>query len=175
MKDKAFHLTEGQILLGLVEENDLSERARGHLETCAVCREKRLSLVTELQYLGEMAHEFTPASRNITLPVKQPKPKRFRFPVLGTGFATAVLLTLLVGIHLFWSPSRQMQVEKVPEGDAQTVFFEEILVESALSEKLLDLTPSSYGFLDDEFMEFIVPLEEQSGSSQGFLYLTAKA
>jgi len=108
--------------------------------------------------------------------VKQPGAQRFRrLPILGTGFATAVLVAILVSVHLFSDSSRQRRVEMTSERDVQMGLFEEILVESALPEQYLDMTPSSYSFLDDEFLEFVVPLEEQTGSSQSFLHLTAKA
>jgi len=176
MKDKNIHLKEDQILLSLVEENDLSEEKRKHLKKCSVCRERKTSLLTELQHLGEMADAFTPVhKKKPALPVKQPGPQRFRLPILGTGFATAVLVAILVSVHLFSDSSRQMQTDLTLEREVQMGLFEEILVESALSEQYLDMTPSSYSFLDDEFLEFVVPLEEQTGSSQGFLHLTARA
>jgi len=177
MKDKNIHLKEDQILLSLLEENDLTEEKRAHFEECPVCQEKRTSFLAELQHLGEMAHEFTPVPREKpAFPVKQPGAQRFRrLPMLGTGFATALLVAVLVGVHLFSESPKHMRVEMTSESDVQMGLFEEILAESALSEQYLDMTPSSYSFLDDEFMEFVVPAEEQSGSSQGSLHLTAKA
>ena len=176
MKNKNIHLKEDRILLCLVEENDLTEETRKHLEECPVCQEKRTSLLAELQIVGEMADEFTPApKKKPDLPVEQPGRQRFRLPILGTGFATALLVAILVSMHLFSNSSSQLQTDLTLEREVRMGLFEEILVESALSEQYLDMTPSSYSFLDDEFLEFVVPLEEPSGSSQGFLYLTAKA
>ena len=176
MKDRNTHLKEDQILLCLVDENGLKEEERRHLKDCAVCQDKRGSLLAELKYLGKMADEITPApKKRPDLPVRGPARQRFRLPAVDTGLATGLLVAFLVSVHIFSDSSRQMQTDLTMKGEVPLGLVEEILVESALSEDYLNMTASSYGFLDDEFVEFVVPLEEMADSSQGFLYLTSRA
>lgn len=176
MKGKNIHLKEDQILLCLVDENGLKEERRRHLEDCAACQDKRGSLLAELKYLGKMADEFTPAPKKKPgLPVRGVARQRFRLPALATGLATGLLVAFLVSVYIFSDSSRQMQTDLTMKGEVRLGLVEDILGESALSEHYLDMTASSYGFLDDEFLEFVVPPEEHADSSQGFLYLTSRA
>ena len=176
MKDKKIHLNEDQVLLSLVDENDLPEEMGSHLEDCEACQDKRASLLSELGCLGKMAAEFTPAPRKRPiLPVRESERKKYHFPVFATGLASAVLLAFLCSVVLFSDPPEQIKANLSEKSEVRLHLMEEILEEPALSEHYLDITQTSYSYFDDEFLEFVIPVEEESNHLEGFSFLSFKA
>lgn len=176
MKDKKIHLNEDQILLSLIDENDLPEEMRSHLENCNACQDKRESLLSELECLGKMAGEFTPEPRKRPiLPVRESGRKRYHFPAFATGLASAVLVAFLCNVVLFSDSPEQMKADLSVESEVRLHLMEEILEEPALSGPYLDITQTAYSYFDDEFLEFVVPEEEESNPLQGFSFLSFKA
>jgi hypothetical protein len=175
MKDKGTHLNEDQILTSLVEKKDLPEERRRHLENCAVCQDKRTSFLSELEYLGKMAGEFTPRpQRKPVLPARESGRQRFRRLAFVSGFAAAVLVAILCSVILFSDSSKQNKVDLAVQSEVRLHLVEEILDEPALSRHYLDITVTSYSDFDEEFLKFVVPLEEEADSVQNFSVLSSK-
>lgn len=176
MKEKDIHLNEDQVLLSLVDQGDLSEEMRNHLGDCKTCRDKRASLLLELESLGKMAGGFTPEPlKRPALPGRKPGRKRFHVPVFATGLASAALVVFLCGIVFFSGPTEQIKTGLSMNSEIRLHMMEDILEESALSGHYLDITQTSHSYFDDEFLEFMIPLEESSNALQGFSFLSFKA
>ena len=164
MKDKGMHVNEDQVLLSIVDGDDLSEDMKDHLTACPLCREKRTVLMRDLERLGQMANEFTP------LPRKRPvcplwKPHRFplRLPAFAAGFAVVLLIACLWSLSVFTDPSRQGTPPLSTEVKADLGLIDDMVEESGLPEYYLDIA-DAYGYFDDGFLEFLVPLGEQGNS-----------
>jgi hypothetical protein len=164
MKDKGMHVNEDRILLSIVDGDDLSEDMKDHLTACPLCRAKRMALTCDLERLGEMAKEFTP------LPRKGPvrplwKPHRFplRLPVFAAGFAVVLVIACLWSLSLFTHPSKQRMPPVSTEVKADLSLIDDIVEGSDVPEYYLDIA-DTYGYFDDRFLEFLVPLGEQGDS-----------
>jgi len=165
MKDKSMHLNEDQILLSLVDENDLSGDIKGHLLECPVCQEKKTALMSELEHLGEMAKDFTPLpQQKPVLVFREHLHFSFRLRVIGAGFAVALIIACLLSLVLFTDSSKQMTARLSTEMEADLYLMDDILEESALPEYYLDIDVASHSYFDDEFLEFVAPLEEEFNS-----------
>lgn len=166
MKDKSIHLNEDQILLSLVDVNDLSGDRKSHLLACSVCQERKAALMSELEHLGEMARAFVPLpQQKPALVIRESRHPGFRLPVFAAGFAVVLVIACLLSLVLFTDSSKQMTARLSTEMEADLYLVDDILEESALPEYYLDMAVASYSYFDDEFLEFVVPLEEEFNSS----------
>jgi len=165
MKDKSMHLNEDQILLSLADVNDLSEDIKSHLLACPVCQEKKTALMSELEHLGEMAKDFTPLPQQKPVVLfRESRHFSFRLPVFAAGIAVVLVIACLLSLVLFTDSSKQMTARLSTEIEADLYLLDEILEESSLPEYYLDIAVASYSYFDDEFLEFVTPLEEQFNS-----------
>jgi hypothetical protein len=165
MKDRDTHLNEDQIIVSLMDENDLTEDMKGHLLACPACQEKRTALISELENLGKMAKDLTPLpKRKPVLPVRESRRFGVGLPIFAAGSIAAVVIAFLGSIVFFNEPSKQMGAQLSTETGADFYLMDDIFGESALPEYYLDIAGASYSYFDDEFLEFIVPLEEDSNS-----------
>jgi hypothetical protein len=165
MKDKSIHLSEDQILLSLVDENDLSEDTKSHFLACPACRRKKATFVLELDRLGEKAKDFTPDLKQ--KPVLFPRKPRYffpRIPIFAAGFALVLIIVLALSLVLFTDSSKQMTAQLSTEKEEYLYLLDEILEEPYLSDHYLDITAASNSYFDDEFVEFVVPLEDPLNS-----------
>lgn len=165
MEDKRMHLNEDQILLSVVDETDLSEHKKSHLQACPICQEKRTALMSELERMGEMAKHFTPLpQQKPMLPFRESWHFGFRLPIFAAGLAVILLIAFLGSMSLFTDSSKQMTVRLSTEREADLPLMDDILEESAMPEYYLDIAVDSSSYFDDEFLKFVAPLEEQSDS-----------
>ena len=81
----------------------------------------------------------------------------------------------MCSVVLFSDSPEQMKASLSVNSEVRLYLMEEILEEPALSGHYLDITQTSYGYFDDEFLEFVVPVGEESNPLQGFSFLTLKA
>ena len=120
-----------------------------------------------------MAGEFTPAPRKRPiLPVRESGRKRYHFPVFATGLASAVVVAFLCSVVLFSDSPEQMEADLSVKSEVRLHLMEEILEETALSGHYLDITQTSYSYFDDEFLEFVIPVEEGFDSVHGINIMT---
>jgi hypothetical protein len=160
MKEKDVHLNEDQILLSLVDEKDLSGKRHSHLLDCAVCQKKRMSLMSDLERLGEMARDFAPLpEKKLVRPLREPRHFSFRLPAFAAGLASVVLIASLWSLTFFTDSSKQMTAQLSMETEISLDLVDDILGESILPQYYLDISAASYSYFDDEFLEFLVPTE----------------
>lgn len=166
MKDTDTHLDEEQLVLSLVDEDDLPETRRKHLRDCPACLKKKKSLTAELDHLGKMADEFAPVP-NRRPNVEFPEPRRLssRIPIFAGGLAVSVLIVFLFGLVLFTDTSRRhIDAGQATQKDAGLHLVGELWDNSTLSVYYRDMAPGSYSYFDNDFLEFVAPLEEHSDS-----------
>ena len=165
MKEKGTHLNEDQILLSLVDERDLSGDMKSHLLACSVCQDKKGVLMSELERMGQMANDFTPLpQKKPVLPFQKSHRFNFRLPVFAGGLAVVLLIAFLWSQALFTEPPKQMAAQLLTEMEVGLDLIDDILEASALPEYYLDMAVASNGYLDDEFLELLVPLGELDNS-----------
>ena len=173
---KNIHLKEEQIFHCVVDEDSLSKEIRQHIEKCPVCQKKQASFASELENLGKMAGGFIPAPiKKPVLSPKEPGGQWFSPPVFATGLAMGLLVAFLVVVPLYLTMQKQAKSDLMFSNEVHTTIVEDMLVEPVLSEHYLDITSPSYSFFDDEFLDFVAPVEEQIDSSEGLLHLTFRA
>lgn len=165
MKVRVGHLNEGQIIDAVIDEKGLKEAPRRHLEMCPLCREEKAALTAELDRLGQMAVNFTPApQRRPFIAARESRPLAFRRMALAAGFAAALLVALIWGPTFFSDPRIQEVAELSDEDQMDLFLVEDILEESALPEHYMDMAASSPSYFDEEFMELLIPSGEYDDS-----------
>ena len=162
MKSRNLHLDEDQIIRSVVDENDLAATVRNHLSTCVVCQVKKQQIEQELRSLGYMAKEFAPLPQQKVRPFHKTSSLWSWRPVFATGFAAILLIAGIWWYGLFTSSQEKMMAQIIRETEKDRQLMAEI--QALLSYAPLDLYPDiSTEFYDgyfDEFLEFVVPLEE---------------
>jgi len=165
MENKSMHLNEDQILVSLVDENDLPEDLKSHLQACPICQEKKITLISELENLGKTAKAFTPLPRQKpVLFLQKSRYYIFRRPVFTAGFSMILIIMCLISFQLFTDSSKQITTRLAMETEEDLYLLEDILEESALPVYYLDIAVTFNSYFDDEFLEFITPMEEESNS-----------
>ncbi|MCP4105999.1 MAG: hypothetical protein GY749_10745 [Desulfobacteraceae bacterium] len=177
MKSNNFHIDEDQLIIAVVDQDDLPVAVQSHLSECPECLEKKRQLEQELETLGHMAREFAPLPRakagHIMSRIRaavQGKNKGFRswHPVFATCF---VVLFLIVGMWMTSPPikdsSEQITARLINEMEEDQYFILEIkaLEENALPEIYPYISGESYNCYDDEFINYVVPMEETLNNS----------
>lgn len=167
MNDKTIHLSEDQILLSLVDENDLPGDIKNHLSACPACRHKKTAFVLELDRLGEKTKDFTPDSKQKpVLFFRKPWYSFPRLPLSAAGFALVLIIVAASILVQFTDSSKQMTTRLSAEKEASLLYLvDEIVEEPYLPDPYLDITAASNSYFDDEFVEFVVPLEDRSNSA----------
>jgi hypothetical protein len=168
-KEKNHHLNEDQIVRAVVGESELSVSVRQHLGKCDQCRAQKANLEQNLARLGQAARQFAPLPR-----------KRLNLKALGTSHSirwswnwkTALgttLATAALFIFMWWaSQGREMfeisDRENVIANDAkatESLMIEiRILSENALPQEYRDIAAETESVINEEFINFIVPLIE---------------
>jgi hypothetical protein len=165
MKNKSIHLSQDQILLSLVDDNDLSEDIKIHLLGCPACRRKKMAFVLELDRLGEKAKYFAPdVKQNPAFLFQKAQYSFIRRPIYAVGLALVLITVLSLSILLFTDSSKQMTTQLSTEKENYLYLLDEILEEPYLPDPYLDITVASNSYFDDEFVEFIVPMEDPVNS-----------
>lgn len=165
MSEKPTHLNDDQLVVSIVDENDLPREAREHLLACPSCQEKREALVLELDHLGGLARDLTP------LPQRKPMAARreqrrfyFRLPAFSAAVAVAFLALCLWNINLRTDSPNPVTTQLPIEAEMAPVLLDDILEVSVVPAIYMDIAGASTSYFDDEFVEFVVPLNGQPGS-----------
>lgn len=178
MRNSIIHLDEDQFIRSLVDESDLAVSARSHLSVCPACQEEKQRFSRTLNRLGHKAKDFAPLpQRKIVL---LPEPSFFEkfgiFPLKRFAFSGGFVFVLLMMIGLWWTSSPFTTQEEdrqfakiIEETDAEQQPLDEIQVLEGytLPEFYMDVSGESSGYFGDEFLDFVVPLEEKSGTTVG--------
>ncbi len=75
-----------------------------------------------------------------------------------------LIIMCLISFQLFTDSSKQITTRLAMETEEDLYLLEDILEESALPEYYLDIAVTFNSYFDDEFLEFITPMEEESNS-----------
>ena len=158
------HMTETQILQGIVDLSDLSDNQKAHLAACPVCKAEKDRLETTLLQLGSMARASAP---EVT--------KRYVLPDRPSGFlqgwffearpfvriALPALLVLVVVMASFLlKPGQDKHIALVEQqiiNPDQLLADIDTLIENPLPQELQSMVSFAEIDTDEDFMEYIVP------------------
>ncbi len=165
MKDKNDHLSENRFILAVIDENDLSPTEKEHLMTCSACSAGKKRFERELAYLGRVAKDLAPLSKQKPATILNKKNGLHPFrPVFVTGFA----LTLLTAFIL-WSTTdvftpKNTAPPHLAEIEADRHLMSEIedLEALALSVSYWEIPSEVNGYMNDDFINFIAPFETET-------------
>ena len=161
MNGRSGHLNQEQLIDAVIDEEGLKEEQRRHLEGCPLCGEAKAAHMSELYRLGQLAADFTPApQKRPFIPVRESRLLSFRRMAFAAGFTAVILAALIWGPALISDPGTHEVVEFAGEEEMNLFLVEDILEESALPEHYLDMAASSHSYLDEEFMELLIPSGE---------------
>ncbi len=161
---KGIHLGEEQLIRAAVDEEDMPPSLREHLSTCSFCRAEKKRFEGHLARLGRMAQHFAPsAPRRVSLPLE--RSRSLRGWSWGWRRVFVAAMSVAVVIMVFAWPTL---LKKTPKDNGfilpremyeDEAFILEVrtLEEDALPQVYLDISGASYGWLDEEFIEFVVP------------------
>jgi hypothetical protein len=158
-------LGENDILQAVIDETDLSMRQQQHLQKCIHCRSKKKQLENELARLGQLAGHYAPEpQRRVTVPEQ-----KVRAPFFNRGFAfsaAAVAAVIIVVWTTFLIRDQQQGQGRIGNLAQDMVEAERLmtqvnnLVENALPAVYLDIVGDTSLSLDEDFMDFLIPLDE---------------
>lgn len=192
MRNHIIHLDEDQLIRSLVDESDLAVSVQGHLSACPVCQAEKRQFRQNLNRLEHMAKDFAPLpQRKIVLSPAPSFLEKFGFFPLKRLAFSGGFAVLLIMIGLWWSSPYMMQKEagqvakiieqtdaeeedrqvaKIIEGmdeDAELPNEIQVLEGYTLPEFYMDVSGESYGYFGEEFLDFVVPIEESSNPAVG--------
>ncbi|MDM8525596.1 hypothetical protein QUF80_19675 [Desulfococcaceae bacterium HSG8] len=175
MKTESVHLNEDQLICAVVDESDLTVAVRNHLFACPACQNEKQQFEQELKILGHMAEKFVPLHRKAvsSLPERQGFWKNvFLSPVKWPRFAAGLTVILLM-VGIWGSPQFETGYEEEivqtaweSDEDQQMTTDIRVLEGYTLPEFYLDVSGETYGYFDEEFLEFVAPLEENQIHSE---------
>ncbi|MCP4371803.1 MAG: hypothetical protein GY797_27355 [Deltaproteobacteria bacterium] len=161
---KENHLDEDRQIRAIVYENKLPDAMREHLSLCPRCRNGIKKIKHDLNNLGQTAKRRSPVMhRKISLPIKKPSriyrllhDRRISFGAVAATAMVLFVVWLSIPSPILHEDSLDILAQVSWEDDD---FMTEIsaLTENALPEVYLDIIRDSYSYLDDEFIQFVVP------------------
>lgn len=167
------HLNDEQIITATVDATDLPETVRNHLSTCPQCSQAVDQLNEELSTAGKLAQHFSPKPTcHIQLP-----PGKEATPLLGSwkwrlSFGAAFSL-MLAFVIMWWSGITMGPInEKFNAAEKELWEDEQLMTEisdlsqNALPEIYLDITGQTDTDTEEDFMEFIVPSNQDTSLSK---------
>lgn len=173
------HLNEDQIICAIVDENDLPKDKRSHLYSCQKCNDKKMALMSDLKSFGSMVENFSPdRERTKKIVYKKASPFfRFNFPTIWTAAgALLVLVCIWSFAQIHFSPKPLDMPINTMSAELQLIEDFSIEDESELSSGFTngftsvfttdyqDIISVSVEYFDEDFLEFIAPLEESADS-----------
>jgi len=159
------HLEEDDILQAVVDDTELSVLQQQHLVACSQCRTRKERLEHELARLGQLAERYAPKPQKRVIVAEQ----KVRSPLLNWRIAFSAAAVAAV-ILVVWGTSLIRNQQQGSIGNlAQDMVEAErlmtqvnILVENALPQVYLDIVGETSLNLDEEFMDFLIPVNESA-------------
>jgi len=165
VNNKSDHLNENRYIFAVIDKNDLHQNEIDHLAACSACRAEKKRFEQELENLGRLAKDFAPLS------MKKPvthltniigfRPLR---PIFVTGF-----VLMLLTAFILWSKPRVFGPKNIiplhlveMEADRHLMSEIEDLETLALSVSYLEMPSEINGYMDDDFINFIAPFENET-------------
>lgn len=177
--DQHTHLTYDEQLRAMVDQADLSDARRRHLDECEICRKEVDGLEKRFIRIGKTAEALAPApKRPFRLSRETARSTRRGFnPMWATGAVAALLLMTVI-----WWPE-QFSPDHPPNNYAQNFTMDDLtaqqlaedqkfmvevnaLIENALPEPFRELAASAAPptDLDEDLINWIVPSIEEEDS-----------
>jgi hypothetical protein len=158
------HLGEELIIRALIDETEVPESARRHLDECPVCRDEKEKLEQELLRFGRIAKDYSPVpKRRISLPERSSRDSISWFWNWQAASAMGAIAVIIL-VVISWNTLFRVQSEFSPEVMNQELIAAEelmtdvdLLVNNALPAVYQDISGESYMEVDEEFIDYIVP------------------
>ena len=173
MNTKDCHLKEDQIISAILDKKDLSTEEQNHLSKCFICSMEKQELEKQLFILSHLAREFSPSPKRTLIPVildaaKKPDRVRLWRPVFATAFiASLIILTIWwigpVDRYYGYKVTQDIEMIQTDQNIAQEINKVE---EQLLSDSYINSNDEFDSYADYEFLDFILPLEENQNQAQ---------
>ena len=167
------HLSDEEIVWAIVDTGRLTTARRQHLLACRQCCRRRDHLAHILESAGQMAADEvpvpTPAPPFGVRRIRKPTVRRFGWRAALAGVAMVLAIFLAVGYYLpiiKRSGLPDSTVAPVADTIDPESWMTEVneLTENALPQVFLDIAGQIEPGLNDEFIDFVVPTEENDNS-----------
>jgi len=173
MNTKDCHFKEDQIISAILDQKDLSTEEQNHLSTCSKCSMEKQELEKQLFTLRHMAREFSPSPKRTLIPVildaaKKPDRVRLWQPVFATAFiAFLIILTIwwIESVDRYYGYKGTQDIE-ITQTDQNIVQEINKVEEQLLSDSYINSIEEVDSYADYEFLDFILPLEEDQNRAQ---------
>ena len=157
------HLEEDDILQAVIDDTDLSVQQQQHLAECSQCRVSKERLEHELTRLGQLAERYAPKPQKRIIVAEQ----KVRWPLLNwkTAFSAAAVaaVILIVWGTVLIQNQQQGTIGNLAQDmvEAERLMTQiDMLVENALPQVYLDIIGETSLSLDEDFMDFLIPIDE---------------
>ncbi len=157
------HLEENDILQAVIDDNDLSQPLRQHLNKCSHCRLQKARFEQELTRLGQLAKHYAPQSRQrVAIMDARVKPPFLNWKfVLGAAAVAATVMVVWATVLIQRQPPGSVGNLAQNMVEAERLMTEiNVLVENALPPVYLEIVGEAELNQDEEFMEFLIPAAE---------------
>jgi len=168
------HLKHERIVASLVDERELASGEREHLSSCPACAAARESLASHLEGLSEQAVRHTPpSSMKVVLPAEQPVNPMAWFMRWSMGVAAAVATVVIVAVFLLGrlfpgGPLIEDTTTLAREASRDEALLAEVraLENDPLPQAYKEIIPDPGVSLDDDFFDFLIPLDANGDEAQ---------
>ncbi len=158
--DSAYHLSEKQLLLAVVDETRLPLLLQQHLSVCRRCREEKGKIEQTFSRIGETAKRFAPFPvKQPTVPSVTPQKAVWR-PALAMALTTALVIAAVWWAFVSTSPPESVPINNYTfEMWEDEQFMAEIsfLTENALPSEYMEMITEPDLDTQDDFLQYIVP------------------
>ncbi|MEW5909986.1 MAG: hypothetical protein AB1659_09335 [Thermodesulfobacteriota bacterium] len=167
------HLKQDRLIASLVDAGDLSLSEAAHLQECAACRADRLTMEKEFSSLGDLAERYSPEPDRPAV-LHFPKERAWVAWPLGWKASMASAFALLLVISATWyftgpfktpAPFQEVANGTTP-GDQELMSEINRLSENAIPRSYLYITGEYDKGLSEDFIRFVVPLEDHDAISR---------
>jgi len=167
--DNNGHLKDEELVTAVVDEKDLTDQARAHLNACIQCRQRLLHLEEQLGRIGQYAHRHSPVPSCRSIDYAGTRTVfwgRYSY-ALGTAVMSAILIIAVswgLSVHQVSEQSVSSLIQEMIEDER---FIAEIsrLEEDPLLQGYQEDNVKVDGMMDEDFIRFIIPIDaEQTGA-----------
>jgi predicted anti-sigma-YlaC factor YlaD len=157
------HLEEDDILQAVVDDTDLSVLQQQHLVECSQCRTRKERLKHELARLGQLAERYAPKPQKRVIVAEQKVWSSLLNWRIAISAAAVAAVILVVWGTLLIQNQQQGSIGNLAQDmvEAERLMTQiNILVENALPQVYLDIVGETSLNLDEDFMDFLIPVNE---------------
>jgi len=179
MNNNVTHLTEDQIIISVIDQNDLDDYSRQHLQDCSFCKEQNMKLSLSLSSLSKKAEDLIkpPQLNIVTLFSKKKKSYTFEKPFAGLFLRPALSFVIIIicATSFYYLPGSKQNIiqdSKIASTLSSEALFTEIEQDLAFAETMDNLENYALsGFITssdnedyniDEFIEFVTPTNNET-------------